>query len=180
MKAILTVTRSVCTVLRLNISNVMEFQKLNYLNCFLIRAMFEIAQQNRVVGKKKSGWKPLWRWFSRDTMGTQVLWKSMNSLSREDLSYAGLEITVLALICSMHHIFTLNIIAYFVPKRKWSLTYIFCLSVSCYFLIQSYSCFCANTHSYWVQSVLPFSQVNSSFQSRTGVWFNHLLSAWIS
>lgn len=31
----------------------MEFQKLNYLNCFLIRAMFEIAQQNRVVGKKK-------------------------------------------------------------------------------------------------------------------------------
>lgn len=31
----------------------MEFQKLNYLNCFLIRAMFEIAQQNRAVGKKK-------------------------------------------------------------------------------------------------------------------------------
>lgn len=41
----LTVTRSVCIVLRLNMPNVMEFQKLNYFNCFLIRTMFEIAQK---------------------------------------------------------------------------------------------------------------------------------------
>lgn len=48
----LTVTRSVCTVLRLNMSNVTEFQKLNYFNCFLIRAIFEIAKKKRDVGKK--------------------------------------------------------------------------------------------------------------------------------